>query len=245
MDIQDGFIVGIYNYCDSWCETCAFTARCRVFADMAEAEAALDPQLQAIVAAPPLPQEVDPPPPGWMQALIDEMNEASAQAIAAGLVPPQRPPLASDHEAIRLRASGYCERVHAWLRARGFYSVADPRDPRAVITWFHTLIPAKVLRALHGLAEADEAPGGPADHDGSAKVALLAIERSHGAWLQIVERGLGTTTEVDPFIADLVWLGESLERAFPGALCFVRPGLDEPEAVARMLAEEDGPFPGS
>ena len=26
------FIAGIYNYCDRWCERCAFTARCLVFA---------------------------------------------------------------------------------------------------------------------------------------------------------------------------------------------------------------------
>ena len=26
------FIPGIYNYCDRWCERCAFTARCMNFA---------------------------------------------------------------------------------------------------------------------------------------------------------------------------------------------------------------------
>lgn len=26
------FISGIYNYCDRWCERCAFTARCMNFA---------------------------------------------------------------------------------------------------------------------------------------------------------------------------------------------------------------------
>ncbi len=39
MEVQDGFIVGIYNYCDSWCEPCQFTSRCRVFADGAKHEA--------------------------------------------------------------------------------------------------------------------------------------------------------------------------------------------------------------
>ena len=54
MDVQDGFIVGIYNYCDRWCETCSFTSRCRVFADRAELEAQSDPQLSDVVNAPPL-----------------------------------------------------------------------------------------------------------------------------------------------------------------------------------------------
>ena len=38
MEIRDGFILGIYNYCDGWCERCPFTNRCRVFADLAEIE---------------------------------------------------------------------------------------------------------------------------------------------------------------------------------------------------------------
>lgn len=36
MEVQDGFIVGIFNYCDRWCERCPLTNRCRLFADMAE-----------------------------------------------------------------------------------------------------------------------------------------------------------------------------------------------------------------
>lgn len=40
VEIRDGFIVGIYNYCDAWCARCAFTSHCRVFADLRETEAA-------------------------------------------------------------------------------------------------------------------------------------------------------------------------------------------------------------
>lgn len=36
------FIVGIYNYCDYWCEHCAFTRRCRNFADKSELEREAD-----------------------------------------------------------------------------------------------------------------------------------------------------------------------------------------------------------
>src|SRR5688572_14788934 len=38
MEVQDGFIVGIFNYCDRWCERCTLTNRCRVFASLAEVE---------------------------------------------------------------------------------------------------------------------------------------------------------------------------------------------------------------
>ena len=238
MEVRDGFIVGIFNYCDRWCEACAFTSRCRVFADVAESEALLDPGLKAIVEAPGLPQEAPPPMPPWLRELIEEMNEA-ASTVAADSddePPRRRPPRA--HRAIEKRAKRYCFRVYPWLRVRQ-YAASDPADPCAVIGWFHSMIPAKVHRAIEGLAEDEpEERDWPADHDGSAKVALLGIERSHAAWLTLVEQGVVSDGEAAPFIADLVWLGEALEQIFPKARTFVRPAFDEPDEIAKLLGQE-------
>ena len=38
MEVREGFIVGIFNYCDRWCERCPLTSRCLVFADVAALE---------------------------------------------------------------------------------------------------------------------------------------------------------------------------------------------------------------
>jgi hypothetical protein len=241
MEIQDGFITGIFNYCDRWCETCAFTSRCRVFADMAETEGALDPTFKAIVDAPPLPEDLPPEPPKWLQELIEEMNAAASAPVSAAEIECSRPRLAPEHESIHVRAHAYCDRVHGWLRARDYFPVENPNDARAVIGWFHTLIPAKIFRALTGLArDVPEERDWPADHDGSAKVALLGIDRSHAAWLQLVDRGLASHSDVEPHIADLVWLGEKLERVFPRARAFVRPAFDEPDEVSKLLALDGG-----
>ena len=237
MEIQDGFIVGIFNYCDRWCDTCAFTSRCRVFADIAEHEAALDPNMRAVVDAPPLPQDIPPPPPRWMQELIDEMNEAANTPMSDEELERLRPKIRPEHVGIRTRGEAYAHRVHTWLRARDFEHVQDPADPRAVVGWFHIFIPAKIFRALTGLA--DDIPDErdwPADHDGSAKAALLAIERSHVAWREMADRGYASDAEIHSFVADLVWLGEALERVFPRARAFVRPGFDEPDEVAKLLS---------
>jgi hypothetical protein len=141
---------------------------------------------------------------------------------------------------IEARADDYCTRAHAWLREhpdRG----RDPGDTYAVISWFHLQIAVKIHRAIHGLAEDDpDERDWPADHDGSAKVALLGIERSHAAWLDAVERGVTSDSRAAPFVADLVWLGEALERVFPRARAFVRPGFDEPDEVSSLLAREAG-----
>jgi hypothetical protein len=237
VEVRDGFIVGIFNYCDRWCETCPFTARCRLFADVAETEAALDPNLKPVVEAPALPEEVPGPPPPWVQEMIDEMNEAATRITTGDVQVALRRLLPKEHVEIERRAKGYCFRVHPWLQ-QFVREPLSPSDPCAVIDWFHTLIPPKVFRAITGLAEEDLEDEGPADYDGSAKVALLGIERSHAAWLELVERGVISHGEAAPFIADLVWLGEVLEHVFPKARAFVRPAFDEPDEIAMLLAQE-------
>jgi len=235
MEIQDGFIVGIFNYCDRWCETCAFTSRCRLFADVAEIEAKLDPNLKDVVDAPPLPEEVPPPPPQWMTDMIQETNDAPNDPTLV-VDPPREPP--PEHRLIEARADDYFARAHAWLRARSIV-LNDPGDPCAVINWFHLQIVVKVHRAIRGLAEhGHEAYDWPPDHDGSAKAALLGIDRSHAAWLVAIERGIVTRADAAPFVADLVSLGDALERVFPNARAFVRPGLDEPDEVSMLIARE-------
>jgi hypothetical protein len=240
MDIQDGFIVGIFNYCDSWCTACAFTSRCGLFADRAEFEAAFDPTLKPVVDAPPLPQDVPPEPPAWMQELLEEANKIALEADTSDEPIPPPPKMPPGHETLCEHARAYFDWVYAWLRTHdAFAEVRDPEDPRAVVSWFYSMIYVKVRRALRGLAEDD--PGErdwPADHDGSAKVALLAVERSHAAWLQIIEHGIATWNEAEPFIRQLLWLRDEIERVFPDARAFVRPGFDEPEEVARLLASE-------
>ena len=117
MDVQDGFIVGIYNYCDRWCETCSFTSRCRVFADRAELEAQSDPQLSDVVNAPPLPQDLPPPLPFWMRELIDEMNKIASEPMSKEELEQLHPTLIPAHKSIEERAYAYCERAHTWLAA--------------------------------------------------------------------------------------------------------------------------------
>ena len=42
------FISGIYNYCDRWCERCAFTSRCLLYATEQADPDANDPELRDI-----------------------------------------------------------------------------------------------------------------------------------------------------------------------------------------------------
>ncbi len=240
MDIRDGFIVGIYNYCDSWCDRCAFTSHCRVFADARKMEATLDPNLELVAMAPEHPLDAPPPPPPWLQELLDEINEASHTRLQEDAYPRRQLRAVPEREAIDRRAEDYSRRARGWLNDRGLGLSPEGGDPRAVIGWFHMMIHVKAMRALQGLAEDDPSERNwPADHDGSAKVALIGIDRSHTAWLDLVDVGLASASDAAPFIEDLVWLRAALERTFPKARTFVRPAFDEPDEVVRLLHSPD------
>ena len=238
MEVRNGFIVGIFNYCDRWCEACAFTSHCRVFADGAAHEASLDPNLVAVTQAPPLPQDVPPPPPKWLEELLEELNDTASRPLTAEEVEAAEPRLSPEHESINARAMAYCLAIHRWQRARGSAAHRRPDDPLAVIDWFASIIASKIYRALDGLADDDGDREFPPDHEGSAKVAIIGIERSHAAWRDLVSKGVVTDAQAQPFLTELAWLLRRLDEVFPLARSFVRPGFDEPEDVARLRATE-------
>ena len=119
MEVQDGFIVGIFNYCDSWCERCRFTSRCRLFADRAEMEAELDPHLRPVADAPPRPAEAEPPSPLWMKELIEDLNEAARQPVSEEDWEQIRPRVPAEHKSLNARAKEYARRTYEWLTATG------------------------------------------------------------------------------------------------------------------------------
>ena len=90
------------------------------------------------------------------------------------------------------------------------------------------------MRALSARGEElDEDLEMPKDSDGSAKVALIGIDRSIAAWrmmqLSLPQR-VDSPELVDsivPLILQLEMLRTRLESAFPEARGFVRPGFDE------------------
>jgi hypothetical protein len=74
----------------------------------------------------------------------------------------------------------------------------DVHDAIDTIVWFAGMVSAKVNRALHGLAELDEDiedSENPIQNDwnGSAKIALISIERSEQAWRTIAQAAAGET----------------------------------------------------
>ena len=233
MEVNEGFIVGVYNYCDRWCERCAFTSRCQLFADSAKYDALAAGALKAIAEAAPHPSDVREVP-AWLEAILAgfDSDETSLEKIPD---PDPLPPALAD---IVERAHDYRRDVRHWFAAKHDDGHRDHDDPLATIGWFSTLLSAKIYRAITGLSDFDGDREFPPDHEGSCKVALLGIDRSIAAWRDVVALRTAAAEDVAPFIQALERLRADLQHAMPRALAFVRPGFDEPEEVRKLEASD-------
>jgi hypothetical protein len=100
------------------------------------------------------------------------------------------------------------------------------------------LIPAKLARAMSGTGP-DLAPS--ADAQGSAKVALLSMDRSLRSWAALRSVRPPGDSSAHALITQLTALRHDTERRFPTARRFLRPGFDDPEAnEARRRSDRSG-----
>jgi hypothetical protein len=122
----------------------------------------------------------------------------------------------------------------------------DVSDAIEVIRWYQFFVAAKLFRALMGREDviSDDAladftdteldeddlylePGGNDDSDGSAKIALIAIERSSRAW-RVMQSSLPEKADsIRPMLLELERMRRAAEQTFPQARDFIRPGFDE------------------
>jgi hypothetical protein len=233
-DEQD-LIPGIFNYCDRWCERCAFTSRCRVFAS--ERARAVDESAETMADAIEVVKDSFAEAKQMLIAHAEEMGidlEAAMNdpEIDASLER-QRSTVEND-EAFKL-ASAYAmdsrrifERAAEWL-----LSDHDPMigEMVEILQWYQFFISAKIHRGLHGILDLDGHPDNEqltdtqSDANGSIKIALIAIERSLLAWTYLLNNANGTI--IRPEIDRLETVRSLVEKKFPNAREFIRPGFDE------------------
>jgi hypothetical protein len=234
--VTDSRIDFISAYCDRWCERCAFTARCSVFAAEAaiamcgDTEAGLELALGVPHAAGP---ETDAPVREWLADI--ESAEMSADESAAFVrLERERSARVRDTPAVKI-ADHVAVLAYRWLSASAdtLRGRADEMVVEALDVALHDafLITVKLHRGFDGLdrhthGDHHEDHLVQNDWNGSVKVALICMERSEIAWRIIAH---ATGQETPAVIADqLRDLRHEIERAFPRARDFIRPGFDEP-----------------
>jgi hypothetical protein len=251
------FISGIYNYCDRWCERCPFSNRCLNYAMEKAEDAAdpaardienekfwqnLHQQFQDTIEM----IRADAKERG-----IDLDDESLRADVAVQERQERR--LAAKNAPLARAAMRYVKATNDWFkngealfRAKGVeleklarLEVGNPRSEAAdlqevveVIRWYQHFIYAKVSRAIGSRANEElqtneEMKSFPKDSDGSAKVALIGVDRSIAAWSRL--RSLVEEGEADHILDVLVQLAairDQTEKLFPAARAFVRPGFD-------------------
>jgi hypothetical protein len=228
----------ISAYCDRWCERCAFTDRCSAFAcriaqgmcgDLADA-------IELAVGA-PHPVEGTPRETAGANLLAECPNfELSDEELAEFRREEEARDARLDAALTTRMATTYMLGAMAWLTENrdGLVTRADPivREAVEIVGWDAYLIGAKLHRALDGRDCSQNGEDGCDDHpvqtdwNGSAKVALISLERSEAAWRVIVEATEDGTASA---LADAVGnLRRVVLDEFPQAMSFIRPGFDEP-----------------
>jgi hypothetical protein len=99
------------------------------------------------------------------------------------------------------------------------------KDNADTIEWFKYFIHVKLVRALSSLGDNDTGDL-QSDHNGSAKIAILAIESSLGAWHSIYNLTGDENGDILDIMALLSKLSRLTTTIFPDAMQFVRPGFD-------------------
>jgi len=134
-------------------------------------------------------------------------------------------------------AKRYSELVEDWFRGgetHFFETAAAAREGVSfeeafeVIRWYQYFICAKVMRAVRGKIEEEEerCDEFASDSDSSAKIALIAIDRSIGAWAVIPHYNHLYAESILEIISFLDRLRQAVEETFPRARSFLRPGFD-------------------
>ena len=236
-------IPSIYNYCDRWCERCPFTARCAVFTMEQTESGSGSPSRDAkneafwrqleetLQTALELLTEIAQETGVDLDALVSEEDKVSWIRLQKE----------AREDALVRQAEDYMRRVRRWFESVDVETRLGPlavdskpdvegiEDIGKVILWYHMLICAKITRAVQH--EIGERPAFledmPKDSDGSAKVALIAIDRSMAAWWRMRGYFPQRKDQIVDFLMRLERLRIATERAFPNARSFVRPGFDE------------------
>jgi hypothetical protein len=257
MQNSDGFIDGIFNYCDRWCERCPLTARCRVFAmEQGFEEARTDAENAAFWTT------LDGMASQEESDGFDIAEEFDADVIEAHEPwREERERAEDDGMKHPLAEAGllYGAEAHRWLRRHGEQVIAAspgescgiaPSEAFDVLNWYCLQIGVKLSRAFSDLRDLDEESwdtgsgweetdeitdavqeADRTDRAGSAKVALIGIERSLGAWSMLRATLPEHTPAILDFLKSLGRLRRAIDEQVPEARTFCRPGFDDGNAA--------------
>lgn len=247
-------IPGIHNYCDRWCERCFFTSRCSVYEEVKELSSGEQDVHNKVFwdnLAKNFAKTIELIHQAAASYGIDLTTQSAEEEKEMEEKRKQLRNKVEEHKLTRLGLQ-YANESLKWLKVQPGIAEAQQeliskvqvsssnldevakeaaviKDCVKVIEWYSHFIYVKLSRALHGKLDDDweEEDDFQTDANGSARVALLAIERSLQAWLKLYEL---IPAREDDFLSMLVLLQKiknATEAEFPNVLKFKHPFYEE------------------
>ncbi len=244
-------IPGIHNYCDRWCERCNMTSRCSSYAIEHEQFADdnnRDPDNAkfwdriseifkiTIEMLTEMAEErgidldsVDDSVFDNREKVKNSAKENECVVMAKKYGKDVNDWFNNANDILKKKEASLND--HIKLEIPGLDPVKDfaaINDIIEVIRWYQHQIYVKLMRAVMGKLEGfqDELDDMPKDYDGSAKVALIGIDRSVGAWGSMLKYFPEKENSILDILVLLEKLQKRIETFFPDARNFKRPGFD-------------------
>ena len=250
--INPKHIAGIYNYCDRWCERCAFTSKCSVFERTGNLSAEQndisnktfwDNLSQTFSETITMLQQEAEKHGIHLKPLPDEEWEAYKRKQKAGKAETAKHPLIILSKAYGMQARALFEHTDL-LKQKGEEivqqaelgikniedakaEVFDINDCLEIVQWYVFQIQVKFMRALPMMPGEENNKHFMRDSNGSAKVALIAVDRCLLAWQKLLQYLPHAEDEIISLLALLQKIRNIGEETFPMARKFKRKGLDD------------------
>ncbi|MFA4851089.1 MAG: hypothetical protein WC868_11410 [Bacteroidales bacterium] len=247
------FIESVHNYCDRWCEHCRFTSRCMNYAMseeqfpddesrdikneifwkklsetfkvtfelLKEAAAEHGIDLDKIEVTEDDKQERE------IEREIQRQNLCARESNI--YIDIARKWLEEHHLVFEEKEDELNSKLSMGIEKNMLHKEAEEiRDAIEIIQWYLFFIHVKIMRALHGKRD-DEYDDNefPKDSDGSAKIALIATDRSMSAWLILLKYFPQEEDSILNILSLLDKIRRLTEQEFPAARAFKRPGFDK------------------
>lgn len=225
-------ISGVHNYCDRWCERCPFTSRCGSFA---LSEGFNDDQENNDIENEKFWDDLSMMFEATFDMLMEKADELGIDLNNLDDVEYKHEEVENDATKI---SKDYSIKITNWLRENNnkYVEAAEQlliidekevfklKDAIEVIQWYSIFISAKVHRAFmdYGIDDEDNY-----DNLGSAKIALIAIDRSIAALGYLLEKMHEHEDDILNFLAKLSKIKKYVLNSFPKAMDFKRPGFDD------------------
>jgi len=251
---NDKYITGIYNYCDRWCERCTFTSKCMSF--KIEQEEDNDPETREIDNQKfwnklsetfKLTKELLYEAAEEQGINLDDLDTTNGDDLhdKSHEYAENHPVSNTAREYGKLVSEWFSEINHLFnmefiegenrLIIHPTNNIAEIskdeiEDAVSVIRWYQFQISVKLMRALNGviMEKGDELwQDINKDSDGSAKVSLIGIDHSIAAWGSLIKNYPKEENSILDILVYLEKLRKDIEKEFPDARSFQRPGFDD------------------